>query len=141
MSNATHIKAQLDYIMVNKKWKCSVKDAKSFNWFNSLDSDKRLVLSKIKVSLMKVKQPECKKRYDWSAFKEDTNLQQRLGTGTVYSARMMMIVTTITMVLKVKKKKQLDISYDTQVCQAGKDLMLAKTSILKILWFQQGTCC
>ena len=65
MSNATHIKAQLNFIMVNKKWKCSVKDAKSFNWFNSLDSDKRLVLSKIKVSLMKVKQPECKKRYDW----------------------------------------------------------------------------
>ena len=76
-----------------------------------------------------------------SAFKEDTNLQQRLGTGTVYSARMMMIATTMTMVLKVKKKKQLDISYDTQVYQAGKDLMLAKTSILKILWFQQGTCC
>ena len=43
LSDATYTKAQLDVIMVNKKWKCSVNDTEAFNWLNRLGSDQRLV--------------------------------------------------------------------------------------------------
>ena len=104
--------------MVNKKWKLSVKDTEAFNWFNSLGFDHRLVLSKIKLSLSKVKQPECKM---WSVFKEDTNLKQRysIAVWNRYSllcqddddsnnyAHLVAAIAeeNINMVLKVKKKK------------------------------------
>ena len=142
LSDATHTKAQLDFIMVNKKWKRSVKDTEAFNWFNSLGSDHRLVLSKIKLSLSKVKQPERKIKYDWSAFKEDTNLQQRYSIAVRNRYSLLCqddddsnnydhLVTAIAeeninMVPKVKKKKRLDIPNDVRVCQARNDLMLAK---------------
>ena len=91
---------------------------------------------------MKIKQLECKIKYDWSDFKEDTDLQQRYSVAVRNRYSLLCqddddsnnydhLVTAIAeeninMVPKVKKKKRLDIPNDVRVCQARNDLMLAK---------------
>ena len=143
LSDATYTKTQLDFILVNKKWKNSVKDTEAFNWFNSVGSDHRVVVSKIKMSFRKTKQPERKVRYDWNKFKNDVDLQQRY-TVTVKNRYHLLCQdddnnednydhfisaineTNANLVPKIKKKKRLDFSNDVRVCQARNDLILAK---------------
>ena len=44
-------KAQLDYIIINQKWKNSVKNCGAYNSFVSVASDHRIVTAKIRLSL------------------------------------------------------------------------------------------
>ena len=44
-------KPQIDYILVNKKWKNSIHNVEAYNSFSSLGSDHRLVTAKIRLSL------------------------------------------------------------------------------------------
>ncbi len=53
LSDGTLCKSQIDYILVRKKWRNSVKNTVVSNSFNSLGSDHRVVLSSIKLSLRK----------------------------------------------------------------------------------------
>ena len=62
-------KTQVDYIMVNKKWKNSVHNFQSYNTFSSLGSDHRVVTMKIKLSFRQSKTVSRGKNYDWSVLK------------------------------------------------------------------------
>ena len=44
-------RAQLDYILVRRKWKNSVLNAQAYNSFASIESDHRLVTATIRLSL------------------------------------------------------------------------------------------
>ena len=44
-------KAQLDYLIINKKWKNSAKDCRAFNSFEGVKSDHRVVSAKIRLTL------------------------------------------------------------------------------------------
>ena len=43
--------AQLDYVLINKKWKNSVKNCRAYNSFISVASDHRIVTANIQLSL------------------------------------------------------------------------------------------
>ena len=59
-------KPQVDYTMVNKKWKNSVHNCQSYNTFSSLGSDHRVVNMKMKLSFRQSKTVSRGKNYDWS---------------------------------------------------------------------------
>ena len=64
-------KAQLYYLIINKKWKNSAKDCRAFNSFEGVKSDHRFVSAKIRLTLRA--NPESKPKssrnppYDWSS--------------------------------------------------------------------------
>ena len=70
MSDMSGSKTQIDYILVNRKWRNSVHNVEAFNSFSSLGSDHRLVTAKIHLSLRKSKAPAKKVKYDWSVLKD-----------------------------------------------------------------------
>ena len=57
LSDAVLTKTQLDYVLVRKKWRNSVKNTEPYNFFSSLGSDHRVVVSDIKLSLRTAKTP------------------------------------------------------------------------------------
>ena len=70
-------KYQLDYILVRKKWRNSIKNAEAYNTFASVGSDHRMVSARIRLSLRKSKTMPRKKQYDWSLLRHDAKLQER----------------------------------------------------------------
>ena len=76
LSDGTLTKSQIDFILVRKKWRNSVKDTEAYNFFNSLGSDHRLVRTKLKLSLRKAASKPKKVNYDWDEFKRDNDLQK-----------------------------------------------------------------
>ena len=81
LSDMNGRKTQVDYILVNKKWKNSVHNVEAYNSFASIGSDHRLLTAKIRLSLRKSKTPEREKSYDWSTLKNED--LQKLYTLTV----------------------------------------------------------
>ena len=75
LSDGTLSKSQIDYILVRKKWRNSVKNTVVSNSFNSLGSDHRLVLSFIKLSLRKCQSAPRIVRYDYDPIKRSEELQ------------------------------------------------------------------
>ena len=75
LSDMSGSKSQVDYILVNRKWKNSVKDVEAYSSFSSLGSDHRILTAKIKLSLRMKKSAPRKIPYDWSALNEP-DLQQ-----------------------------------------------------------------
>ena len=69
ISDMSSRKTQVDYIMVNKKWKNSVHNCQSYNTFSSLGPDHRVVTMKIKLSFRQSKTLSRGKNYDWSVLK------------------------------------------------------------------------
>ena len=76
LSEMSGTKTQVDYILVNKKWKNSVHNCEAYNTMSSIGSDQRIVCAKLKLSLSKRKALSQQINYDWSALKCD-NLQQQ----------------------------------------------------------------
>ena len=68
-------KSQIDYVLVRRKWRSSIKNTEPCKSFNSLGSDHRAVLSTVKLSLRKNKSLPRVKRYDFSKLKSDQDLQ------------------------------------------------------------------
>ena len=68
-------KSQIDYILINKKWKNSLKNVEAYNSFASTGSDHRIITAKIKLSLRMCKTPKRKQNYDWYVLKDDKDLQ------------------------------------------------------------------
>ena len=66
ISDMSSRKPQVDYTMVNKKWKNSVHNCQSYNTFSSLGSDHRVVNMKMKLSFRQSKTVSRGKNYDWS---------------------------------------------------------------------------
>ena len=68
-------KSQVDYILVNKKWKNSIHNVEAYNFFSSSGSDHRLVAAKIKLSLRRMRKTPKKKRYDWTVLRDGDTQQ------------------------------------------------------------------
>ena len=67
----------LDYVLVNTKWRNSVKDVETYSSFASVGSDHRIVTMKVRISLRAPKPPISRKRYDWKLLRYDSGLQDR----------------------------------------------------------------
>ena len=72
------VRAQLDNVLVRKKWRNSVNNAEAYNSFASIGSDHRIVTAKIRLSLRADSRATPKKvKYDWSKLATDPDLQDR----------------------------------------------------------------
>ena len=76
LSDMNGHKTQIDFILVNRKWKNSVHNVEAYNSFNSLGGDHRLVTATIHLSLRKNKATPKKVLHDWTALK-DQELQEK----------------------------------------------------------------
>ena len=76
LSDGTHHKSQIDYILINKKWVNSVKNVEAYNIFSSLGTDYRVITAKIRLSLRMSSAPKRRKVYDWDLLKTDSKLQE-----------------------------------------------------------------
>ena len=76
LSEGTHHKALLDYVLVRRKWRNSVKDTRTTSSFNSIGSDHRAVLSKLRLSLRKKQQPPKKVMYELEPLGTDPDLRE-----------------------------------------------------------------
>ena len=70
-------KATLDYILVRRKWRNSIKDVNTSEAFSSIGSDHRLLVARVKVTLRKKKIAPGRPNLDYSALKKDPDLQER----------------------------------------------------------------
>ena len=60
-------KAQIDYVLINKKWKNSAMNCEAYSSFEGVSTDHRIVTAKIRLSLRKnAKRTATTKHYDWA---------------------------------------------------------------------------
>ena len=64
LSDGTLSKGQIDYILIRRKWKNSLKNTEAYNTFQSLGSDHRVVVCKVRVSFRKTHRPQKRVHYD-----------------------------------------------------------------------------
>ena len=63
---ANKSKAQIDYVLINKKWKKSAMNCEAYSSFEGVSSDHRIVTAKIRLSLRRnTTQIATTKHYDW----------------------------------------------------------------------------
>ena len=146
LSDAVLTKTQLDYVLVRKKWRNSVKNTEPYNFFSSLGSDHRVVVSDIKLSLRKAKTPPRRVIYDWDAFKCNDELQSKYAievrnrfnilqsedSSSDLTSQYSHLVTAVaetseTLLPKKKKKRFNDPSADQRVVDSRNDLINSKT--------------
>ena len=66
-TNANNAKAQIDYILINKKWINSTLNCEAYSSFDGVSSDDRIVQAKIRLSLHRNTMQITKTiHYDWS---------------------------------------------------------------------------
>ena len=71
-------KHQLDYIVVNRKWKSSIMNCEAYSTFSSVGSDHMMVSLHIRLSFSARKSSPTKKpKYDWQTLKLSTELQDQ----------------------------------------------------------------
>ena len=64
---ANNTKAQIDYILINKKWKNSALNCEAYSSFEGVSTDHRIVTAKIRLSLRKnAKRTATTKHNDWA---------------------------------------------------------------------------
>ena len=64
---ANNTKAQIDYVLINKKWKNSALYCEAYSSFEGVSTDHRIVTAKIRLSLRKNdKRTATTKHYDWA---------------------------------------------------------------------------
>lgn len=73
LSDCSMTKSQLDFVLVRRKWRNSVKDTVPVNTFNSVGSDHRAVITKLRLSLRKQKRVAVVKRYNYGPLKGEEN--------------------------------------------------------------------
>ncbi len=77
-NNQEKYKQQINFILVRKKWRKSIRDAQAFNSFASVGSDHRVVSAKVRLSLqVPKKQARRKVKYVWGALECDQVLQEK----------------------------------------------------------------
>ena len=67
-------KNQIDYIMINQKWKSSVKNTRTFLGADC-NSDHQLLVTHLKIRLKKLHQPSGPIRFDWSTIDSNYRVQ------------------------------------------------------------------
>ena len=69
---ANNTKAQIDYVLINKKWKNSALNCEAYSSFEGVSTDHRIVTVKIRLSLRKnAKRTATTKHYDWALLNKD----------------------------------------------------------------------
>ena len=64
---ANNTKAQIDYVLMNKKWKNSPMNCEAYSSFEGVSTDHRIVTEKIRLSRRKnAKRTATTKHYDWA---------------------------------------------------------------------------
>ena len=71
MSEINNRKSQIDYILINSKWKNSLKNCQAYSSFASVGSDHRKLSAKLRLSLRSKAVTPRKENYDWSVLKSD----------------------------------------------------------------------
>ena len=73
------VRAQLDYVLVRKKWQNSIKDCRPYFSFSSVGSDHRIVTADVKLSfrVSKKSPPNPMKSIDWKKVSSDKNLSSQ----------------------------------------------------------------
>ena len=66
---------QLDYIMVNTKWRNSVRNVEPYSSFASVGSDHRIVTMRLKLSLRAPNAAATRASFEWRLLRNDKNLQ------------------------------------------------------------------
>ena len=69
--------AQLDYILIRKKWLNSLINVEAYGSFASIGSDHRIVSARIKLSLRKAATTSGRVMHDWFVLKQNKELQER----------------------------------------------------------------
>ena len=75
ISDTKGLKSQVDYILINRKWKNSIKNCDVYSSFSSIGSDHRIVSAKAKISF-RVKKKPGPPQHNWSALQNSTILEQ-----------------------------------------------------------------
>ena len=64
---ANKSKAQIDYVLINRKWKNSAMNCEAYSSFEGVSSDHRIVTAKVRLSLRKnATRKATTKHYDWA---------------------------------------------------------------------------
>ena len=64
---ANKSKAQIDYVLINRKWKNSTMNCEAYSSFEGVSSDHRIATAKVRLSLRKNATRKAKtKHYDWA---------------------------------------------------------------------------
>ena len=75
MSEMKNRRSQIDYILINSKWKNSLKNCQAYSSFASVGSDHRILSPKLRLSLRSEAVTPRKENYDWSVLQSDPELQ------------------------------------------------------------------
>ena len=75
ISDMSGTRTQVDYILIRRKWKNSVKNCEAYNTFSSVGSDHRILTATLKLSLRVTKKQSIGNVYDWTALR-NPDLQQ-----------------------------------------------------------------
>ena len=62
---ANNTKAQIDYVLINKKWKNSAMNCEAYSSFEGVSTDHRIVTAKIRLSLRKKRQTNSDHQTLW----------------------------------------------------------------------------
>ena len=75
---ANNTKAQIDYVLINKKWKNSAMNCEAYSSFEGVSTDHRIVTAKIRLSLRKnAKRTATTKHYDCKDIRDKYVLELR----------------------------------------------------------------
>ena len=72
ISDMCGVKAQNDYILLNNKWKNTLKNCEPYSSFSSIGSDHRVLTASLKLSLRKRHTPAGRINYEWSLLRNST---------------------------------------------------------------------
>ena len=75
ISDMNGLKFQVDYTLINRKWKNSIKNCEAYSSFSSIGSDHQIVSARVKISF-RVKKKPGPPHYDWSALQNSAILEQ-----------------------------------------------------------------
>ena len=74
---ANGTKAQLDHILINKKWKNSGTDCAAYNTFHSVSSNHKIVTIKCRLCLRASKSRKYSPKFDWSKLMCNKDIKEK----------------------------------------------------------------
>ena len=74
---ANGTKGQIDYILINKKWKNSGINCQAYNTFKTTCSDHRIISAKIRLSLRANKPSKNSQRYNWDTLQTRDDIRDQ----------------------------------------------------------------
>ena len=70
-------RSQIDYILLNKKWRNSARNCEAYSTFISIGSDHQIVAAEIKLILHANMKAHKVMQYDWSKLIDDKDIQSQ----------------------------------------------------------------